>query len=304
VGNAGNITAYWRGYTEYHRDGLTDTLPRMLGTQAAGAAPLVLLTPACGARLARRAQGQERATQLLIVGGSLGGCAAALAACEAGLQVILTEETDWIGGQLTAQAVPPDENQWIESYGGTRRYQALRQAMRDTIRARPTLNTSARRNATLNPGNGWVSRICVEPRVALAALEAQLAPHVASGRLTILRRHVAIAADVEGTRVRSVRVRDLEMGRVAAASSATSSVASSSRVPRLRVQYAHVHPRLKVGDLTPATGALASTSALSCMSCSDLHVCCLRFDGMFLWSLRRTIDAFSFLCNGRRALSV
>ena len=41
VGNAGNITAYWKGYTEYHRDGLIDKLPRMLGTQAAGAAPLV-----------------------------------------------------------------------------------------------------------------------------------------------------------------------------------------------------------------------------------------------------------------------
>lgn len=41
VGNAGNITAYWRGYTEYHRDGVIDQLPRMLGTQAAGAAPLV-----------------------------------------------------------------------------------------------------------------------------------------------------------------------------------------------------------------------------------------------------------------------
>jgi len=45
VGNAGNITAYWRGYTEYHRDGMTDKLPRMLGTQAAGAAPLVLGHP-------------------------------------------------------------------------------------------------------------------------------------------------------------------------------------------------------------------------------------------------------------------
>ena len=41
VGNAGNITAYWRGYTEYHCDGVSDKLPRMLGTQAAGAAPLV-----------------------------------------------------------------------------------------------------------------------------------------------------------------------------------------------------------------------------------------------------------------------
>jgi threonine synthase len=41
VGNAGNITAYWKGYTEYHADGVIDKLPRMLGTQAAGAAPLV-----------------------------------------------------------------------------------------------------------------------------------------------------------------------------------------------------------------------------------------------------------------------
>ena len=30
---------------------------------------------------------------------------------------VVTEETDWIGGQLTAQAVPPDEHAWIESYG-------------------------------------------------------------------------------------------------------------------------------------------------------------------------------------------
>ncbi|CAJ1495475.1 threonine synthase [[Mycobacterium] kokjensenii] len=45
VGNAGNITAYWKGYREYHADGVTDKLPKMLGTQAAGAAPLVLGEP-------------------------------------------------------------------------------------------------------------------------------------------------------------------------------------------------------------------------------------------------------------------
>jgi threonine synthase len=42
VGNAGNITAYWRGYREYHADGLMDRLPVMRGYQAAGAAPIVL----------------------------------------------------------------------------------------------------------------------------------------------------------------------------------------------------------------------------------------------------------------------
>ena len=41
VGNAGNITAYWRGYTEYHADGIMPDRPRMMGVQAAGAAPLV-----------------------------------------------------------------------------------------------------------------------------------------------------------------------------------------------------------------------------------------------------------------------
>ncbi len=41
VGNAGNITAYWKGYGEYHSDGVIDSRPRMMGVQAAGAAPLV-----------------------------------------------------------------------------------------------------------------------------------------------------------------------------------------------------------------------------------------------------------------------
>jgi len=45
VGNAGNITAYWRGYQEYARDGLADGTPRMWGYQAAGAAPIVLGAP-------------------------------------------------------------------------------------------------------------------------------------------------------------------------------------------------------------------------------------------------------------------
>lgn len=46
-------------------------------------------------------------TDLFIAGGGLGGCAAALSACANGLQVVMTEETDWIGGQVTSQGVPP-----------------------------------------------------------------------------------------------------------------------------------------------------------------------------------------------------
>jgi threonine synthase len=45
VGNAGNITAYWMGYKEYQSAGKISSLPRMLGFQAAGAAPIVLGRP-------------------------------------------------------------------------------------------------------------------------------------------------------------------------------------------------------------------------------------------------------------------
>lgn len=45
VGNAGNITAYWMGFCEYHQQGYCDRLPKMMGFQAAGAAPLIMGKP-------------------------------------------------------------------------------------------------------------------------------------------------------------------------------------------------------------------------------------------------------------------
>lgn len=45
VGNAGNITAYWKGYQEYRAQGISSRVPRMLGFQAEGAAPIVLGHP-------------------------------------------------------------------------------------------------------------------------------------------------------------------------------------------------------------------------------------------------------------------
>ncbi len=42
VGNAGNVTAYWKGFVEYYQSGRTKSKPRMMGFQAAGAAPIVL----------------------------------------------------------------------------------------------------------------------------------------------------------------------------------------------------------------------------------------------------------------------
>jgi len=54
--------------------------------------------------------GQEHDVDIVIIGGGLGGCAAAMAACATGARVVMTEPTDWIGGQVSQQGVPPDEH--------------------------------------------------------------------------------------------------------------------------------------------------------------------------------------------------
>jgi hypothetical protein len=158
----------------------------------------------------------EQTTSILIIGGGLGGCAAALAAAEMaaehGLHVILTEEGEWLGGQATAQAVPPDEHGWIERFGCTASYRRWRNRVRAYYRRNYPLSAAARAARFLNPGNGWVSPLCHEPRVALAVLEEMLAPLVSRGVLTILRRHKAVAVDIDGDRIRAVQLRDMRDG--------------------------------------------------------------------------------------------
>ena len=155
----------------------------------------------------------EMVADLVIVGGGLGGCAAALAAARNHLRVIMTEETDWIGGQLTQQAVSlPDENQWIETVGGTQSYLNLRKRARDFYFQNYPLTRIARANPRFNPGNCWVSRIGCEPRVWLSVLYQALMPFLGNGRLQILLRHKVIDAETDGNRVKSVRLLNLESG--------------------------------------------------------------------------------------------
>ncbi|HYM16392.1 MAG TPA: FAD-dependent oxidoreductase [Dehalococcoidia bacterium] len=155
---------------------------------------------------------REQAADVVIIGGGVGGVAAALAAARNGRSVILTEETDWIGGQLTAQAVPPDEHRYIEAFGATRAYREYRERVRDYYRRNYPLTAEARARWDLNPGQGGVSRLCHEPRVSLAVLREMLAPYVSAGRVRILLRHRAVAADAERDRVRVVEAEELGSG--------------------------------------------------------------------------------------------
>jgi len=150
----------------------------------------------------------ELHADIAIIGGGVGGCAAALAVLRRGLRVILTEETDWIGGQLTSQAVPPDEHPWIEMFGCTRSYRNYRNAVRDYYRTHYQMTAAARARVELNPGNGTVSRLTHEPRVSLAVLEEMLTPYVKQGNLRLLLRHVPVSASTNRDQVTSVTMSD------------------------------------------------------------------------------------------------
>ncbi|MGD8165917.1 FAD-dependent oxidoreductase [Herbiconiux sp. P16] len=155
---------------------------------------------------------RELATPLLVVGGGLGGVAAALTAARLGQRVVLTEETDWLGGQLTSQGVPPDEHQWIDSQTISPSYSELRNRIRDHYRSFYPLTDGARADPRLNPGAGFVSRLCHEPRVAAIVMEEMLSPLIAAGLVTVLREHRPIAVLREGAVIQGVLFRDLRTG--------------------------------------------------------------------------------------------
>lgn len=150
---------------------------------------------------------------VLIVGGGTGGVAAALALAESDYTVIITEPTTWLGGQLTSQAVPPDEHPWIETCGCTATYREFRNRVRAHYRTR-SLKHEAALDRRLNPGSGWVSRLCFEPKVGVEVINEMLAPFIASGRLTVLYGLEPVSAHTDGDEIRSITLRDLKTEEV------------------------------------------------------------------------------------------
>ena len=179
-------------------------------------------------------QARAEPCEILIAGGGTGGVAAALAAARNGRRVVLLEETDWLGGQMTSQGVSAlDEHEHIESFGGTRSYYELRNAIR-------------RHYGQANPGNCWVTRLAFEPRVAVGVIERMLQPYVDSGWLTILRRTKAVAATADGDRVAEVVAMGLEHNRF------------------VRFKPELVIDATELGDLLPSCGAEYVVGAETC----------------------------------------
>jgi hypothetical protein len=195
----------------------------------------------------------EFKADVVISGGGLGGCAAAFAALRNGLTVILTEETDWIGGQMTQQGVPPDEHQWIETHGATRLYREFRSSVREYYRSRYPLTESARSEKFLNPGNGSVSALCHEPRVALAVLLEMFSPYLSSGKLILLTNCKAYSADVTGSKIYSLKV------------------INQLTYKEIVLSGSYFIDATELGDLLPLTGTSFVTGTESQKETGELH---------------------------------
>ncbi|MEX2511659.1 MAG: FAD-dependent oxidoreductase [Cyclobacteriaceae bacterium] len=190
---------------------------------------------------------------LVIAGGGLGGCAAAFAALRNNLSVIMTEETDWIGGQVSQQGVPPDEHQWIETHGAPALYRTFRKNIRDYYRRNYPLTAHASENEFLNPGNGSVSRICHEPRVAVQVLNEMFAPYVSARKLVILKGHKVVKAEVNYNKVKSLISLKLKEGKT------------------YSLEGRYFIDATELGDMLPLTGTAYRTGSESREETGEWH---------------------------------
>lgn len=143
---------------------------------------------------------------VVIIGGGLGGVAAALRLCAHDRSVIIVEPTAWLGGQATSQGVSAlDEHRYIETFGGTPDYMHWRTLIRQHMAT--LYGITPPEWATFNPGNAWVSNLCFLPAVAAQVIDDLLAPHVASGRCRIMRNAIPTAITRIGTQIRYITIR-------------------------------------------------------------------------------------------------
>jgi hypothetical protein len=151
--------------------------------------------------------------EIAVIGASLGGVLAAWRAAQAGRQVLLVAQHAWLGGQMTAQAVPPDEHLLVELGGASRSYLGFREDIRAHYRKQSGFLDAATQTPGLtNPGDGWVSRLCFEPVLAAHWFERLLAPQRSAGRLRVLRLTHPVSAMREGPRIASVMLRGHDGG--------------------------------------------------------------------------------------------
>lgn len=143
---------------------------------------------------------------VVVVGASLGGTIAAWSAAKygKGKKVLLLEETDWIGGQLTSQAVPPDEHRWIGEQGCTASYREYRRKIRSYYRNLEGYSNNIKIREAFCPADSEVSHLSHPPRLALEMLENMVAPFVQDGTLTVLYHAKLTSCEATAEKIHSI----------------------------------------------------------------------------------------------------
>lgn len=153
---------------------------------------------------------------ILIVGGGTGGIAAAIAASQGqGLKICLTEETDWLGGQMTAQGVPitdDGKNFQIETSGSNRSYQLFRSSVRSYYKQTYQLSEISKKTKYFNPGNCWywVSQLAFEPTVAVKVIDDLLNSNTNASIPEIFLRHVPAKVEMDGDKIKHILTVNLD----------------------------------------------------------------------------------------------
>ena len=204
-------------------------------------------------RIKREESDQKLTADVVIIGAGLGGCAAAFSALRNNLTVVLTEETDWVGGQLTQQGVPPDEHMWIETHGAPQLYRDFRTAIRAYYKKNYPLTEQAKAVQYLNPGSGSVSKLCHEPQVAVSVLMEMMAPYISAQKLVLLTEHKEVNAAVEKDEVRCVNVKNLRNKQT------------------VTLSGSYFVDATELGDLLPLTGTEYVTGTESKAQTNELH---------------------------------
>src|SRR5690554_2344435 len=145
----------------------------------------------------------------IIAGGSLGGVMSAFSLSKNGHRVLLVEETDWIGGQLTSQGVPSDEHDYIESTGSTKTYRDFRDKIRDYYRNHPNIIDEIKNKQIFNPGGGWVSKNAHEPTLSHDLFNEMLKEYVDNGTLTIMLNAQVVDAKYNNNSVENITISQL-----------------------------------------------------------------------------------------------
>jgi hypothetical protein len=116
----------------------------------------------------------DQTYDIVIVGASLGGVAAALRAGAMGASVCLIEAGTWVGGQFSSQGVcRPDENAYVSTVGATVAYQSFRHDVRAFYRNNFRLSATGQQQPTFNPGGAYPG-FATHPSIADTVLTQKL----------------------------------------------------------------------------------------------------------------------------------